>query len=76
MVQNFVKGVIVGITIIGAVWIFKETITLPLEIARNYKLLLLGEYSVREVGDAFFYGFWGYIVTLAIAFNLIPEKAE
>lgn len=76
MFRFLIKGIIVAITVVGAITLFQQSIGLVIEIVKNYRQILEGIYEIPSISDASFYSFWGYATTLAIGFNLIPSKND
>ena len=74
--HGIIKGILIAITLAGAAFMFKQTIPISVDAAKNWRLLITGRYVVQPVSDALFYSFHGYAMLITIIFNLIPSSTE
>ena len=74
--HGVIKGIVVAITFVGAVFMFQQTIPISIEAVKNWRILITGRYLIQPVSDTIFYSFNGYAFFAAMAMNMIPSKDE
>lgn len=74
--RALIKGVVIAVVIILTLSLFDETIQVPLEIARNWKGILTGEYAIPTISAETFYGYIGCLTAIVLVMTVIPSKTD
>lgn len=68
-----IKGVLLGLALIGAVYFMRESCGICLEAARHILDILFGDYEIQTLPDSFSAAFFGWLAMEAFLFMLLPN---
>lgn len=67
-----IKGVLLGLALIGAVYFMRESCGVCLDAARHIPDVLFRGYEIEPLSDSFSAAFFGWLAMEAFLFMLLP----
>ena len=69
-----IKGVLLGLALIGAVYFFRESCGVCLDAAMHIPDILFGDYEIATLPDSFSAAFFGWLAMEFFLFILLPSN--
>lgn len=72
MRKGFLRGVVIALTVAGAVLFLKETWYIPYDLITHVREIITGDYTIPSVGEDVLYAFIAWGIATLVMFCL-PE---